>query len=445
MIKENRVLTIVYVLTSTALSLLAAVPFAQNINRPLTLKNAVSSALLQNKNITIAGLDEKIAMGNYKQTNTFFLPKADVSYSALTTNNPLNAFGFKLQQQGATQQDFAPAILNHPGAVPDFAAQVGIQQPLLNLDMLFMRKSVLKLTELQHYKTLRTQDYITWQVKQAYLQLGLAYDILQVLQSELATAKETYRFINDRYQQGLLQKYDLLNAGVQVSMIETNIAEANSNIKNASDALSLLMGTPQGIVYLIEPAGEDIPLATTDTLPAARADFKAMQTAVQSYDLMIKGTQMQYLPRVNAFANYQWHNKSLLGFGGGGYIAGVQLSWNIFSGFQTKNKIITQLTERDKISTQLAQQKDENLVEVNKTKRALQDAQYKITRQQKAVEESTEALRVLQNRYSQELTNTTDILAAQTQVAQQKLGLAQVLFARSSAVIYLQFLTTVNQ
>lgn len=443
--REKKVPTAVYVLIATALSLLATAAFAQDSSRLLTLGEALSSALMHNKTLAVARMDEKIANENYSQTNAIFLPKADLSYTALVTNNPLDAFGFKLQQQGVKQQDFSPAVLNHPGSVPDFMAQAGIQQPVLNLDMLYTRKSALRQTELQHYKTLRMQDYITWQLKQAYLQLRLAYDALRVLKNALATANETYRVINNRYQQGLLQKYDLLNAGVQIKMLDKNIAEANSNIKNASDALSLLMGKPLGIKYSVEALAEDNYPATNDTLPAERADFRAMETAIQSYDLMIKGTKMQYLPRVNAFANYQWHDKSLLGFGGSGYLAGIQLSWNIFDGFKTKKNITTQLTERNKIAIQLQEQKEGSRVEMIKAKRALQDASYAITQQQQAVDESAEVLRVLQNRYSQGLANTSDILDAQTQLAQQKLGLAQAIFSRDSSAIYLQFLTMVNQ
>lgn len=445
MTKEKRMLAVVYALTATALSLIAAASFAQDSSRLLTLHDAVSSAITQNKTLNIARLDEKIAAINYQQTSAIFLPRADVSYTAMSTNNPLSAFGFKLQQQAVKQQDFNPAVLNHPGSVQDFMAQAGIQQQVLNLDMLYMRKSALKQTDMQHYKTLRMQDYITWQVKQAYLQLGLAYNALQVLQNALATANETYRFINNRCQQGLLQNYDLLNAGVQVKMLEKNIAEANSSIKNASDALSLLMGKPTGITYLIEPQPEDNYPATNDTLPAERADFKAMEAAIQSYNLLVKGAKMKYLPHVNAFANYQWHDRSITGFGGGGYLAGLQLSWNVFDGFETKNKIAGKLAERDKMALQLQAQKDDDRAEIVKARRTLQDAVYAITQQQQAVYQSAEALRVLQNRYSQGLVNTPDVLAAQTQLAQQKLGLAQAIFSRSNAAVYLQFLTTVNQ
>ncbi len=419
---------------------------AQESIRLLTVDEAVTTALQQNKNIALAKTDEKIATANYKQTDAIFLPQINLSYSAFSTNNPLNAFGFKLEQQDVKQQDFTPSVLNHPGGTPDFMTQLMVQQPLVNLDMLYMRKSAQKQTEAQHYKTQRSADYITWQVKQAYLQLQLAYDAEKVLQGALKTAQATYKFINDRYLQGLLQKYDLLNAQVQVKTIETNIALAESNIKNTSDYLSLLMNRPLGIVYTTTAAfiitGQQ---AATDSLPAARADFRAMDAGLQSYDLMIKSSKMTYLPKLNAFANYQLHDRSMLGFGGSGYFAGIQLSWDIFKGFQTKNTISTQTLERGKLALQLDEQKDESRTEINKTGRMVADAEYTISQAQQAVGQAEEALRILQNRFSQGLVNTTDVLMAQTQLSQQQLAYAQGVFSKNSALIYMQFLTAANQ
>jgi outer membrane protein TolC len=417
---------------------------AQDTTKILSIDEAVSIAVLQNKNITLAKLDERIAASNYKQTDAVFLPQVNASYTAFSTNSPLNAFGFKLEQQNATERDFAPVLLNHPGSSTDFMTQLMVQQPIVNMDMLFMRKSAQKQTELQRYKTQRTSDYITWQVKQAYLQLQMMYDAKSVLQQSLNAAQATLKFTTDRYNQGLLQKYDVLNVQVQVKTIETTIAETESNIKNICDQLSLLMNRQQGIVYKTTASALATQPNLSDSLPASRADFRAMETALQSYDLMIKSSRMSYLPKLNAFANYQLHDRSMLGFGGTGYLAGIQLSWDIFKGFHTKNKINTQLLERSKLAEQLDEQKDESRTEINKTSRAITDAAFKITQQQEAVGQASEVYRILQNRYNQGLVNTTDVLLAQTQLSRQQLALAQAVFAKNSAVVYLEFLTSVT-
>ena len=423
---------------------LQTVGSAQEIAHPLQLSEAIELSVTNNKTVALSKMDEAIADFNYKQTSAVFLPQAGFSYTGITTNNPLNAFGFKLQQQSITQDDFNPNLLNNPTATTDFTTRIDVKQPLLNLDLLYIRKSAKKQVEISRYTTQRTKEYIIYMVQQAYLQLQLAYDAKKVLDEALSTAKAMYNFTNDRFEQGLLQKSDVLNAQVQVNSIETNLAEAKSHIKNASDDLSLLMGRATGTIYTIPLSFSFNHDVTKDSLPSDRSDFKAMETALSSYDLMIKSGRMSYLPKLNAFGSYQLNDRTMFGFGSGAYLAGVQLSWDIFKGNITKNKIAAQEIERHKLSQQLSNDQDKDRVELNKARRDFEDAQFKIAQQKAAVGQAAEALRILQNRYEQGLVNSTDVLIAQTQLSQQKLALAQAMFGKNLSAAYVQFLTTVN-
>jgi len=104
--------------------------------RKLTLNEAIAATLNNNKAARIAKLDENIARANYRQTDAVFLPQVSFSYTAMTTNDPLNAFGYKLEQRSITPNDFNPALLNHPSGTADVMTKLEVQQPLLNADML---------------------------------------------------------------------------------------------------------------------------------------------------------------------------------------------------------------------------------------------------------------------------------------------------------------------
>ncbi|HLI92321.1 MAG TPA: hypothetical protein VKU83_01870 [Puia sp.] len=45
----------------------------------------------------LAAIDERSAAARYRETQAVGLPQIGLSYTAMTTDNPLNAFGFKLQ------------------------------------------------------------------------------------------------------------------------------------------------------------------------------------------------------------------------------------------------------------------------------------------------------------------------------------------------------------
>ncbi len=419
--------------------------YAQTNTSPLALAEAISKATQNNRAATIATLDEQVAASNYKQTEAIYLPQVSLSYTAMSTNNPLNAFGFKLQQKSISQADFNPDLLNHPNGTPDFTTKLEVQQPLINMDRWYMRKGAAIQVEIYQLKKTRTKEYLAFAVQKAYLQLQLAYNAVSVLEDAKKTIKAVYTFTDNHYKQGLVQKSDLLNVQVQINTVESNLTKAKSNIGNASDYLSLLMGQSTGIIYTVTDNTFYTNTDSTATIAANRSDFMAMQKAIEASNIMIQSSKKSELPKLNAFGSYQLNDSRMLGFGANAYLVGMQLSWDIFKGYRTKNTITTQTLERNKLSEQLSQQKEESALELSKTKRDIADASDEIITQKSGISQAEEALRILQNRYEQGLVNTTDVLQATTQLSQQKFGLAQAVFNKKVALAYQQFLTASNK
>jgi len=416
---------------------------SQDNTTHLSLLEAITASASNNNAIKLSALDEQIASAKFRQTDASFLPQANISWAASTTNNPLNAFGFKLQQRSITAADFNPKLLNNPSATPDFSAKIELQQPLLNADMLYQRKGAAKQVEMYQLLSNRTKEYLCFETEKAYLQLQMAYDENKVLNEALATSKAVYKISKDYYNQELIQKSDLLNAELHVMNIETQVKSSQSGIQDASDMLSILMGRSTGTVYTIDPISiANVVNADSLGLSNERPDFKALQKGMESYDMMIKSSQMSYLPRLNAFASWQWNDKNIFGFDANAYLAGIQLSWNIFNGNRTRNTISQQRLEKEKLAKQLDQQKSKAQLQISHTRRQLSDASFVMKQQQLAVEQASEALRVLQNRYTQGLVKTTDVLMAQTQLSQQKIGYVRAVFNYNLASASLQFLTT---
>ncbi len=413
---------------------------AQDSVKQISLSEVITTALQNNQSVRLATLDETIAASKYKQTEAVYLPQVGLSYSAMSTNNPLNAFGFKLQQRTISAADFNPDLLNHPSGTPDFTTKLEIQQPLINMDMWYQKKAAAKQSSMYQYQTQRTKEYITFEVQKAYLQLSLTFQMVTVLEDALKTTQSVEKFTNDYYQQGLVQKSDLLNTQVRVKTVETNLMKAKSNISNASDYLSLLMGTKSGVVYKVVNDNSFFS-DSTGKINATRSDFMAMQTAIEASNLSIEASKKSFLPKLNAFGSYQLNDAKMLGFGANAYLAGIQLSWDIFKGNRTKNTISTQTLERNKLSEQLVQQQDQTKMELAKTHRDLTDAKAEVLQQQLAIEQAAESLRILQNRYRQGLVNTNDVLMVATMLAQQQLALAQAVYQVNMTKAYEQFLT----
>lgn len=417
---------------------------AQQQPTPIQLEEALSLAQKANQQIKIAQINQQIASANVKQTEALWLPQLNFSYTAMNTNNPLNAFGFKLQQANVTAADFNPALLNNPGATPNYLTQLSLQQPIINMDMLQMRKAAEQQVQISSLQTKRTEEAVKMQVTQLYLQLNFLYQALDVVKSALTTSQSIYQFTKNRFDQGLMQKSDLLNVEVQVKNTETRLNELYSNIAQTSDQLSLMMNKPQGVIYKTKTVSLDFANEQVQIIPTDRADLKAMQTGLGVYDIAIKGSKMSWLPRLNAFANYQLNDRKALGFNAGSYFAGIQLSWDIMKGNQTKNKIASQTIEKAKLQEQLAARVNQEQTELQNTIRKIKDARYKYQQLETSITQADESLRIQQNRYQQGLVSTNDILLAQTQLSQQKLQQAEAKLMEQAAINYYEFLTTVK-
>ena len=115
-----------------------------------------------------------------------------MGYTAVTTNNPLNAFGFLLNQRTVTSQDFDPAKLNDPSAAHNYSADINVKLPLVNVDMFYARKGAKYQEEVYKNKAKYTQNWIAFEVRKAYTQLQFSYQAQQILQSTLEDVKRIH-------------------------------------------------------------------------------------------------------------------------------------------------------------------------------------------------------------------------------------------------------------
>ena len=424
---------------------IAATARAQEVK--LTLEEALNAALTNNKEVTMARMDEEAAITRLKQTQAVFFPQINLSYAAMSSNNPLNAFGFKLQQQSITASDFNPELLNSPSATHNFMSKAEWKQPLLNMDILQARQGAREQVNAVGFQSQRTKQYLTLEVEKAYAQLQMAHQARRVMEETLDMMKAVYRATSNRYDKGYLQKSDVLQVEVQVASAESAFAESKSNVRNASDYLSLLMGSNTNAIYSVDSIyfvhSPDV--ADNAEPPQNRADFLAMQSVVNAHERMMQSGKMAYVPRLNAFGEYLINDSDALGFGSNSYLVGAQLSWTIFNGMATRNRIQEQRIERNKAAEQLAYRKHQAQVELNKAVRQREDTKFDMAKQNISVNQAAEAVRIMENRYHQGLVSTNDLLQAQTLVSQQKLNRAQAVFRFNTTNAYIKFLTSTSE
>ncbi|WP_423819366.1 TolC family protein [Salinimicrobium sp. TIG7-5_MAKvit] len=396
-----------------------------------------------NSQLKISQQEFLAARAQYRQSNAVFLPNISVSHTGMTTNNPLMAFGSKLNQERITQSDFDPARLNNPDRIDNFATKVEVQQPLVNLDGFWERgaaKNKMQATELQ---SVRTGDYMKLETEKAYMQLQLAHKAVTVLEQALETAQANLRLAENNFKQGYLQRSDVLAVEVRVTEVNNQLQYAKSNVQNASDYLMFLMGESMDVVLLPKDSlNLEMYAVNAPALPGDRADIKAMELATEARKKMYTASKMSFLPRLNVFGSYELYDDEIFQGDANGYLAGVALTWDIFDGSKRIGKDQQSKAEFKQAELELEQHVQQSQMELNRATRALQDAENKLQLTQLALEHSKEALRIRNNRYEQGLEKTTDLLGAETQYSEKQLEYYQTVYEYNYAVAYIEFLTS---
>ncbi|WP_445457287.1 TolC family protein [Flavobacterium sp. HNIBRBA15423] len=428
--------------TLIGLVLLVTTSYSQE-TLPISKEEVVQKATEKSLQIKMAEASFQSAKADYRQSNALFMPNVNLSYTGIVTTNPLMAFGSKLNQEILTQADFNPALLNDPERTQNFATIIEVKQPLLNIDGLLGRQAAKAKMDAFQLQTERTKEYLVLETSKAYMQLQLAYKAVEVLEKANETAQSNLKMVENYFKNGMLQKTDLLNVQVRVNEIANQLQYAKSNVQNASDYLGFLLNEEtNGKTYKpTESLANEITLEAINTsLNTSRKDIQAMEKSSEAYKKMLQSSKYSFLPRLNAFGNYQLYDSKFLSTNAKGYLIGAQLSWDIFDGYKNIGKTQKAKADFNKATIETEQYKKQSQLEINKTNRQLQDAENKVNLSKLAFEQSQEAFRIRQNRFTQGLEKTTDLLTSETQMAQKELEHLQAVFEYNFTKEYLQFL-----
>lgn len=400
-------------------------------------------SLDNNLQLQLAQKETELAEAELLASRALYLPNITASYSVMNTNSPLNAFGFKLNQSRITMEDFNPDFLNRPDNITDFSAKIEIQQPIINRDGVYQKKAGKVKSEVLKIKQQRAKEYLQFELNKSYRMLQLAYKMLGTLEDAKQTTLANKKVIDNYYNNGLIQKSEVLYMDVRVNEIESQIHFAKSNIHNASDYLFLLLNedSTEKVYKPSEELSYESAMLDTDlTLNPNRKDLQAYEKSLEAYDWMIKSSKSKFLPRLNAFGSFELHDNKMHEFDGTGYLVGLQLSWNFFDGLKSKSEQATYKADYNRAQAEIKQYSQQSELELRKAYRQVSDADNKVVLTERAWEHSKEAYRIRKNRYDQGLEKSADLLTAETVMAQKELEYHQAIFEYNVAVEYYQFL-----
>jgi len=414
-------------------------------NAPLSLADAINLALHQNPALLQAQKDLEANQGIVIQTRAIALPTVGIAgnYGAVEQTDidifQVPEFTFGTPQNWSAQVKLVQSFYQGGRILSALrAARLSKQQSLLKYEAV-LADTVLNV-QIAYYDVLLAVQQII--VQEASVQL---------LTNQLA---DTTR----RFEAGTVPRFNVLRAEVELANARPKLINARNNFRVSKNVLANVLG-------LVVPQGtfEDIPLVLSGKLEAEPYDLelpRAIATALERRSELgalrkaealrkedITSAKAGYKPVVQGYVGYDYHNSMLssdLVRLDRGWIAGAQLSWNLFDGLRTQGKIKEATANYERAGVELDDRTRTVELEVRTAYSNFIEAREVLDSQKKVMEEAEEAVRLARARSEAGTGTQLDELSAQTALTEARSTQIQALHDYEAARARLQRAVGVN-
>lgn len=400
----------------------------------LDFETSVQNTLSQNPQRDHSQSQIDQAQAALSQAGLSRLPQFNLSFTASNSNNPLNVFGMKLQQQEVLQTDFAVSEINKPGGYTDFNTRIEMLLPIWNGGKISSAKNQAgAMLEAAQKGDIAVQQMLTYYVYEAYEGVHAARAFIQVAEQALKAANAYVNTTRNLVQQGVVLRSELLSAQAHQAEAELMLEQAKNHEQMALDGLRSLMGMDAnaplnvaGRVNIALPSQnvEDM----TQMALAANPKLQAMRQQVKASQAAVRGSRADLYPSFNLMARHDW-NDNELGFNASSYTVAAVASWKI-TDFGVTGRAVDQANAAAR-GQEAQLRAEEQAVRLNllKSWRQYQNEIKKVESNKAAVNYATEAQSLIARRYETGVSTMTEVLASQAQLDKARAELANAEYA----------------
>jgi len=417
---------------------------ADEVPAALSLDESVAIALKNNHQLLSEAEKVNASEAGIGEAVSAFLPKVEVSETFTRSDNPVIVFGSKLNQGRFAASDFAINNLNNPTPINDWGFRVQVIQPLFNggKELVGLRRA--KLTEESKRMAFeRARMEMVYEVVQAYWGVALAGEYVKVAGAAMKSTEEHLQLAEALSRQGMLIGSEVLLAKVHLADVKEMLIKARNREATAKAALNTILARPQDTDFAVSDRLEYKEFRGSlkelqDEALKYRPDLSGMGADVEN---MVQGVRMaktDYLPNLNLVGRYDVDTKDMFGSGGDSYTVMGQLTWNIFDGLLTTNKVREARAQKNAAEYAYDGMREGVLFEVRKAFYDLDEARRRIEVSKAAVKEGEEGLRIIKKRFEAGMAKTIDVLDAETALTRARTNSVQSLYDYSVAAAALR-------
>ena len=411
------------------------------LEQPFSLADALNLALHHSPDILRAQRDLQAAQGLAVETRAIVLPTVGITGS------------YTPVQRSDVDIIEAPGVGFSLGTPQNWSSQVKLVQSLYEGGRMLSSLRVARLTRQQswlNYQTALADTVLAVQL--AYNDVLLAGQQITVQEASVELLTNELKDNQRRYEAGTVPRFNVLRAEVELANARPRLITARNNYRIAKNNLANLMG-----LNLPRETLEDIPLKLSGKLEAEPYELElqnglnealelrtelgalAKAQALRKEDLV--GARSGYKPRLQGYVGYEVHNSILsqdLNADLHGWIAGLQLTWNIFDGLRTQGRIQQAAAHYERAEVDVDDMARRIELEVRTAYSTFIQARELLESQKKVQEEAEESLRLARARSEAGTGTQLDVLGAQTALTEARTTQIQALHDYAAARARLQ-------
>jgi len=268
----------------------------------LTVSDAIRIAWARNEGLTAATLQAKGAREQARAASAGRFPTLALSARGVATDEPMMAFGLKLDEARIAAADFAPDRLNSPSLIGGVGLGATLTQPIYaggRIDA--AARSASAQAEAEATDVERRRQELALAVTEAYFGAQAAAQGLSYADDVLAHARETERFLRQRNAQGLVLDAEVARASASRAQAEAERAAADQRLASARSGLALLAGEEIRSANLVTSLAS--PLPPPSPAPAAiaeRPDLRSARARAEAARGAVNAARSSLLPEVFA-------------------------------------------------------------------------------------------------------------------------------------------------
>jgi outer membrane protein TolC len=393
----------------------AASPLAARA-APLTVEEAIRAAWSGNPALLASAAAAEGSREEAERASRGRLPSISLTARGVYTDEPMMAFGLKLDQGRITQADFDPAKLNDPAAVGGWGAGASIQLPIVLGGRLGAgRRAARAAADADAADHRRRRAEAAAAVVEAYFGAQAAEQGVRHAEDLVAHAVETERFVRERNARGLVLDADLARVSAFRAQAEAERAAALQRRATARSALALLAGPEAGEAELSTPVAAPSPAPPPADAPGERPDLTAARLRRDAAEAGVEVARGSLLPAVVAQASAETLRTGDLSQGTSWTTVGIVARWDLSLSDLSATRAAAARARA--ASEALAWKAREASREEGEARRAVETADLRVLAALEAVEASQAARKLREARHREGLLPLTDVLDAEAGLA----------------------------